>query len=110
MYGRNRKDGEKEQCTGKPFAHHTTSIIFVGQADFDFFVRLRTQRAIYIYARRHAGASQLRLLARNRALIGAYFLSLLLVARVNCAVLYYSCAVLCLRCLRDGGGSKYLIW
>ena len=24
IHGRNRKDGEKEQCTGEPFAHHTS--------------------------------------------------------------------------------------
>ena len=39
-----------------------TSNIFVGRADFDFFVRFENT-ASYIYARRHAGASQLRLLA-----------------------------------------------
>ena len=39
MYGRNRKAGEREQCTGKPFAHHTACNIFLRPADFDVFVR-----------------------------------------------------------------------
>ena len=64
MYGLNRKDGEKEQCTGKPFANHTTPAnIVVGRADhFDFFLRF-DNIASCIYSRRQAGASQLRLLA-----------------------------------------------
>ena len=62
MYGRNTKDGEKEQCTGKPFALQTASNIFVGQGDFDFFVHFENT-ASCMYARRHAGASQLRLMA-----------------------------------------------
>ena len=36
MYGRNRKDGDKEQCTGEPFAHHTTSIFFCRPSRFRF--------------------------------------------------------------------------
>ena len=39
MYGRKRKEGGIEQRTGEPFAHHTTSNIFVGRADFDYVVR-----------------------------------------------------------------------
>ena len=64
MYGRNTKDGEKQHCTGKPFAHHTSNTgVLVGRAaDFDFFVRFENT-ASCIYARRHAGASRLRLLA-----------------------------------------------
>ena len=103
MYGRNTKDGEKEQCTGKPFALQTASNIFVGQGDFDFFVHFENT-ASCMYARRHAGASQLRLMACVVALFGACLLCCLL---RGLTVLY--CAVLCLRCLRYGRGSTYLM-
>ena len=56
------KRTEKEQCTGKPFALHTTSTIFVGRADVDLYVHFENT-ASCICARRHAGVSQLRLLA-----------------------------------------------
>ena len=63
MHGRNRKDGEKEQCAGNitpaklvcewlQWLH-----IFVGRADFDFFVRFDNTASCI--NDRHAGSSQL---------------------------------------------------
>ena len=77
-----------------------------GRADFDFFVRFEST-ASCTFARRHAGASQLRLLLPGLlSRSDRRVLALLLVARVDCAVL--CCTVLCLRCLlRYGGGSRY---
>ena len=60
--------GEKEQSTGKPFAHHTTTPAIFLQAEqisISSFV-LRTQRAVY--GRRYASVSQLGLLASVVAL------------------------------------------
>ena len=93
MYGRNRKDGEKEQCTGKPFAQHTSNTV-LGRANNDFFIRF-DNTASCIYARcsttcwRKPTPSAC---LRCRALIGAYLLCCLL--RWLTAL---CCTVLCLR-------------
>ena len=103
IYGRNRKDGKKQRCTGKPFAHRTSNNgIFVGRADFDFFVRFVLLYVIHtldMLARANSVYCQ-----RCRALIDAYLLCCLL--RGLTAL---RCTVVCLRCLRYGGGRRYLM-
>ena len=65
MHGRNRKDGETQQCTGNITPAKLLCEwlnIYVGRAGFDFFVRLENT-ASCTNVRRHAGSSQLCLLA-----------------------------------------------
>ena len=68
-YERNRKDGEKEQCTGRNHFSITPAklrcewlIAFIGRTIFDFLVRVENTTSC-IYARRYAGSSQLSLFA-----------------------------------------------
>ena len=76
-----------EQCTGKPFAHHTTSNnILVDGADFDFLVRLRAQRESCMLDNMLARVNSVCLHALSRC--DWRVLALLLGARVDCAVLY----------------------
>ena len=84
--------GEKEQSTGKPFAHHTTTPAIFLQAEqisISSFV-LRTQQAVYMLDDMLAQANSVCLPAWSRS--DRPVLALLLVARVDCAVPY--CAVL----------------
>ena len=61
MDGRNRKDRQKQQCTGTPAKLLCEWLHVVGRADFDFFVRFENT-ASCVNARWHAGSSQLRAL------------------------------------------------
>ena len=90
MHGRNRNDGEKEQCTGNITPKLVCEWlqwldIFVGRAYFEFFVRFENTA---INARRHVGSNQLCLLALSGS--DRRVVALLLVG-VDCAVLCCVC-------------------
>ena len=74
MDGRNRKDRQKQQCTGTPAKLLCEWLHVVGRADFDLFVRFENTASCR-NARRHAGSRQLlSACLRCRFLIGAYLL------------------------------------
>ena len=90
MYGRNRKNGEKERCTGKNPSRITPVklrcewlVTFVGRTNFDFFAR-SAQRAVYMLDDISAGANSVFWLALSRP--DRHVLALLLV-RVDCGAL-----------------------
>ena len=80
----------------------TTSNIFVGRPDFDFFVRCENT-ASCIYTRRHAGASQLRLRSCAVALWSRTCFA-------ACCAGWLRCAVLCCACGACGMGVVVDIW
>ena len=102
MHGRNRKDGEKEKRTNLRASQRQTRNICIGRADFDFFVRFENTASCIIRSTTCWRKPTPSVCLRCRALTGAYLLCCLL--RGLTALCR---TVLCLRCLRYGGGSRY---
>ena len=83
-------NGRRERAVyRKPFALHTTSNTFLGRADFDFFLRFENTASRIMFDDMVARANPICLPAFSRS---DRRVGLLLVARVDCPVLY--CAVL----------------